>query len=177
MAPDEIASIFDSNGLFEKTVVFERGAYLKKEDSIDTNIYFIQSGSVYAFIMDGNEERIVRFGYRGNIIVPLDSFLTEQPSNLYIQTIKKSTVKIISKSSFQKFLQQNAIKSNLWATILEDLVVQQIEREKDLLIQSPVERYKRVLKRSPQLFQQIPNKYIASYLRMSAETLSRLKKR
>ncbi|MCH5717306.1 cyclic nucleotide-binding domain-containing protein [Niabella hibiscisoli] len=61
--------------------------------------------------------------------------------------------------------------------MLEGLVVQQIEREKDLLIQSPRERYERVLKRSPQLFQEVANKYIAAYLRMSAETLSRLKKR
>ena len=43
------------------------------------------------------------------------------------------------------------------------------------LISSPKERYERVLKRSPQLFQEIPNKHIANYLRMSAETLSRLK--
>lgn len=177
MAPDEIASVFESNGLFEKTAVFGRGSYLKRAGSVDTNIYFIQSGSVYAFIMDGGEERIIRFGYEGNIIVPLDSFLTEQPSDMYIQAIKRTSVKIISKSLFQKFIQQNEVRAALWATILEDLVIQQMEREKDLLIQSPVERYKRVLKRSPQLFQQIPNKYIASYLRMSAETLSRLKKR
>ena len=61
-------------------------------------------------------------------------------------------------------------------SILEDLVLQQIEREKDLLYSSPKIRYERVLKRSPKLFQEIPNKYIANYLRMSPETLSRLKK-
>ncbi|WP_317127531.1 MULTISPECIES: hypothetical protein [Chryseobacterium] len=64
----------------------------------------------------------------------------------------------------------------MWTIILEDLVLQQVEREKDLLISAPKERYERVLKRSPQLFQQIPDKYIANYLRMSPETLSRLKK-
>jgi lipocalin len=55
-------------------------------------------------------------------------------------------------------------------------VYQQIEREKDILTASPRERYLRVLKRSPQLFQEIPDKYIANYLRMSPETLSRMKK-
>lgn len=177
MSPAEMVSFFNSNGLFEKTLIVERGGYLKKEGSIDTNIYFIQSGSVYAFIMDGNEERIIRFGYKGNIIVSLDSFLTEQPSDLYIQTIKKSTIRVVRKVAFQKILQQNQTNSQIWTNILEDLVLQQIEREKDLLVQSPVDRYKRVLKRSPQLFQHIPNKYIATYLRMTPETLSRLKKR
>ena len=64
----------------------------------------------------------------------------------------------------------------LWIAILENLVQQQMDREKDLLIDSPLERYNRVLKRSPKLFQEIPHKYIANYLRMSPETLSRLKK-
>jgi len=63
-----------------------------------------------------------------------------------------------------------------WQRILEQLIYQQFEREIDLLTASPVERYKRVLARSPQLFQEIPGKYIASYLRMTPETLSRIKK-
>ena len=51
-----------------------------------------------------------------------------------------------------------------------------MERERDILTSSPLERYNRVLKRSPLLFQEIPNKYIADYLRMTPETLSRIKK-
>lgn len=51
-----------------------------------------------------------------------------------------------------------------------------MERERDLLIESPKERYLRVFKRNPKLFQIIPNKHIANYLRMSPETYSRLKK-
>jgi len=64
----------------------------------------------------------------------------------------------------------------IWLEVLNQLIYQQIEREQDLLITSPIERYKRVLQRSPLLFQEIPNKYIASYLRMTPETLSRIKK-
>ena len=60
--------------------------------------------------------------------------------------------------------------------MLGELIYQQMERERDILTSSPLERYKRVLSRSPQLFQEIPNKHIASYLRMTPETLSRLKK-
>ena len=59
---------------------------------------------------------------------------------------------------------------------MEYLIYTQLEREKDILISSPHTRYERVLKRSPQVFQYVPHKYIASYLRMSPETLSRLKK-
>lgn len=167
---------FDIGSLFEKTVTIERNQFLKKGGSTDTHIYFIASGSLRIFITDGEEERIVRFGYQNNIVVALDSFFTQKPSDFYIQAIKKTTVKIISKEKFMTFINSNPENLKIWLEILEDLVLQQIEREKDLLVQSPRERYERVLKRSPQLFQEIPNKHIANYLRMTPETLSRLKK-
>jgi CRP-like cAMP-binding protein len=158
-----------------KTVTVERNQFLKVKGSIDTNIYYIESGSVRAFVLDDCDEQILRFGYSGNLIVSLDSFLTEKPSELFIQAIKKSVVKIIGKPQLDAFLQLDANRV-LWIQILEGLVVQQLEREVDILTNSPKERYQRVLQRSPRLFQEIPNRYIANYLRMSPETLSRLKK-
>jgi hypothetical protein len=59
---------------------------------------------------------------------------------------------------------------------MEGLILQQIEREKDLLLDSPKDRFERVFQRNPKIFQLIPDKHIANYLRMSPETLSRLKK-
>lgn len=154
----------------------KRNEFLKLPGTKDTNVYFVEEGSIRIFIDDDNEERIIRFGYKGNIIVSLDSFLSDKPSEFYIQAIKSSTVKVASRKDFYTFVNSNIENLKLWNSILEDLVLQQIEREKDLLYNSPKIRYERVLKRSPQLFQEIPNKYIANYLRMSPETLSRLKK-
>jgi nitrogen-specific signal transduction histidine kinase len=68
---------------------------------------------------------------------------------------------------------QDSLKG--YIQLLETLVTQQIDREIDLLITSPTERLRRVLERSPNLFQQVPLKYIASYLRMKPETLSRIR--
>ncbi|MFP7658068.1 Crp/Fnr family transcriptional regulator [Chryseobacterium proteolyticum] len=163
-------------GLFQAQKTIQRYQFLKVKGETDTHIYFVQEGSVRIFIMDENEERIVRFGYKGNIIVSLDSFLSEKPSDFYIQAIKRTTVKIATKKNFYELIRSDDQHLNWWTHVLEDLVLQQIEREKDLLIYSPRERFERVLKRSPKLFQEIPNKYIANYLRMSPETLSRLKK-
>lgn len=161
--------------LSEKTITLERNEYLKVKGSIDTNIYYIESGSLKAFVMDNFEEQIIRFGYQENIIASLDSFLTGKPSDFYIQAIKKSVVKVITKQQVDLFLESKTNRI-FWKKLLESLVLQQLEREVDILTSSPKERYQRVLKRSPQLFQEIPNKHIANYLRMSAETLSRLKK-
>ena len=161
--------------LSDKEITIDRNEFLKVKGSIDTNLYYIESGSLRIFVLDDYEEQTVSFGYKENIIVSLDSFLTGKPSGLYIQAIKKTVVKVVTKEKFDKFLEEEN-NQNLWTKILENLVVQQMEREIDILTNSPKERYERVLKRSPQLFQEIPNRHIANYLRMSAETLSRLKK-
>ena len=161
--------------LSEKTITLERNEYLKVKGSIDTNIYYIESGSLKAFVINNFEEQIIRFGYQENIIASLDSFLTGKPSDFFIQAIKKTVVKVITKQQIDSFLESEDNRI-LWTKILEDLVLQQMEREVDILKNSPKARYQRVLDRSPQLFHEIPHRYIANYLRMSPETLSRLKK-
>lgn len=161
--------------LSDKTITIDRNEFLKVKGSIDTNVYYVESGSLRIFVLDDYEEQTIRFGYKENIIVSLDSFLTGKPSDLFIQAIKKSVIKVITKKQIDKFLETESNR-NLWLKIFENLVIQQMEREIDILTNSPKARYERVLKRSPQLFQEIPNRHIANYLRMSAETLSRLKK-
>jgi len=161
--------------LSEKTITIDRNEFLKMKGSIDTNIYYVESGSLRIFILDDYEEQTIRFGYKDNIIVSLDSFFAGKPSDLFIQAIKKAVIKVVTKQQIDKFLETESNR-NLWTKILENLIIQQMEREIDILTNSPKERYERVLKRSPQLFQEIPKRHIANYLRMSAETLSRLKK-
>jgi CRP-like cAMP-binding protein len=171
----EIQTLLEQNDLFEKTVKCNRNDFLKVGGTSDSQVYFIESGSFKVFVLNENEEQIIRLGYEGDIIVSLDSFLNEKPSDFYIQAIKKSLVRIISKEKFYAFVYQNEQNMRWWISMLENLTLQQIEREKDILTSSPKERYLRVLKRSPHLFQFIPNRHIANYLRMSPETLSRLK--
>lgn len=161
--------------LSQKKISIDRNEYLKVKGSIDTNVYYVESGSLRIFVLDNYEEQTIRFGYKDNLIVSLDSFLTGRPSDFYIQAIKKTTVHIITKQQVDDFLLTDSNKT-LWVSMLENLLVQQMEREVDILTSSPKERYERVLKRSPQLFQEIPLRHIANYLRMSAETLSRLRK-
>ena len=166
----------NNENLWDREIELERNEYLKVRGSIDTNIYLIVNGSLRIFVIDQNEEHTIRFGYKDNLIASLDSFLNEQPSEFYIQALKKTRVKAINKKKYISFIESSQENKKTWLIILENLVLQQMERERDILTSSPIERYNRVLKRSPQLFQEIPNKYIASYLRMTPETLSRIKK-
>ncbi|MEM6963477.1 MAG: Crp/Fnr family transcriptional regulator [Bacteroidota bacterium] len=166
----------DKANLWQKSISLSRGEYLKVEGSTDTNLYYIENGSLRIFRENDFEEQTIRLGYKNNFIAALDSYISEKPSELYIQAIKKSELKVVPKPAFQKWLESDPTHIELWLKITTQLIYEQLEREKDILTNSPYERYQRVLKRSPHLFQEVPNKYIASYLRMTPETLSRIKK-
>jgi CRP-like cAMP-binding protein len=170
-----IRDLNDGN-LWDDNIFLKRNELLKVAGQCDTNIYFIVSGSLRMYVLDENEEQTIRFGYKGNLITDLEAFLTSQQSSLTIQAIKASELKVISKQKFEDYITKSNEFKLVWIKVLESLIFQQLERERDLLTSSPIERYRRVLERSPQLFQEIPNKYIASYLRMTPETLSRIKK-
>lgn len=161
--------------LWKETKTFSRNQFIKVAGSADSNLYFIAEGAVRVYLLEEDEELTIRFGYQNDFITALDAFITGKASELYIQALKKTTVKVISKEVYQNFIQSDKKYIQLWYVLLEQLVVQQLERERDLLTSSPQVRYDRVVNRSPKLFQEIPLKYIASYLRMTPETLSRIR--
>lgn len=162
--------------LWESELELSRNEYLKVSGSKDTRVFFVIEGSLRAFMIDEEEEHTIRFAYSGDIVAALDSFVTEQASPLYIQAIKKSRLKVLSKKAFLDLIKSSQLNMQIYQDLLLQLVHQQMEREQDLLTSSPQERYRRVLERSPRLFQEVPHRYIASYLRMTPETLSRIKK-
>ncbi len=153
-----------------------RNEFLIQPGSIENHLYFIESGAFRAFYLSEFEEHTIRFGYTGSIFTALDSFLSGKPTELYLQAIRESTIRIWPKKDFQAFMTSSNSRMQMYLKLLEEFVLQQMEREIDILTYSPSERFNRVLSRSPKLFQEIPLKYIASYLRMTPETLSRLKK-
>lgn len=166
----------EAQGLWERKKILRRNAFLKYAGSVDTNIYFIEKGSLRIFVEEDSEEHTIRFGYRNNFIAVLDSFLSESPSELSVQAIKRTELKVMGKKAFMRLVESSPDNMKCWLAIMGELVRQQMEREIDILTTSPEKRYRRVLRRSPALFQEIPGKYIASYLRMTPETLSRIKK-
>lgn len=171
---NQLIEILSSN--WEQEIVLRRNEYLIEKGSVNTDLFLVEEGSLRVFIEDEEEEHTIRFGYKNSIITALDSFLTEKPTKFYIQALKKSKLKMISRNNFNELMQSSEKSRKVWEQLLQSFVYQQIEREIDLITYSPQKRVENVLKRSPQVFQEIPLKYIASYLRMTPETLSRILK-
>jgi CRP-like cAMP-binding protein len=155
--------------------IISKGEFLIKEGEVERNLYRVESGAVRVFYLSEFEEHTIRLGYEGSFITSLSSFITGRPSEFYIDAIRKTTLNVISKDALLKLVNESQESMQQYIILLETMITQQIEREVDLLITSPTERLKRVLQRSPNLFQEVPLKYIASYLRMKPETLSRIR--
>ncbi len=173
--PNFTQKLFDSFDAIADRKVIAKGDFLVKAGDVERNLYLIESGAVRVYYVSEFEEHTVRLGYKGSFINSLSSFIRENPSEFYIDAIRKTTVKIISKEKLKAIVHESQESLLQYNELLESLVTQQIDREIDLLITSPAERLNRVLQRSPHVFQEIPLKYIASYLRMKPETLSRIR--
>lgn len=171
-----LVELFTQHNAWDKDQTIKRNEFVKSAGSKETHIYFVLEGALRVFYLDDEQEHSIRFAYRHNFITLLDSLLSQKASSLNLQAIKKTIIKTVSYKKINELLAKDEVFAQLWFATLGNLVQQQMEREIDLLTSSPLIRYQRVLKRSPQLFQEIPNRYIASYLRMSPETLSRIKK-
>ena len=172
---EELKNKLENEDLLGNVRRLKKGEFLKMSNTVDTNLYFIAKGCVRVFFVDEENEHILYFGYKGSLITALDSFIIQETSKLCIQILRETEVHTISQERFSAFIKGNTENQNLWQDVLKELIVMQTQREMDLLVSSPQKRYENALHARPDLFQEIPNKYIASYLRMSAETLSRVK--
>lgn len=159
----------------QPSVIFRKGDLLIREGEVEKNVYLIKSGLVRVFLLSEHEEQVIRFGYKGSMINSLNSFLKRTPSEFYLESLRKTYAKVMSREQFFELVNSSERSLRGYAKLLESGITQHIEREMDLLTASPTERLARVLTRSPNLFQEVPLKYIASYLRMTPETLSRIR--
>lgn len=169
----DLMTLFQTEGIKKSLIKDE---LLLKEGQVENSLYLIESGAVRVFLLSELEETNIRFGYSGSMINSLASFLRQSPSEFYIEALRKTEIKILSREQILDFIHRSQAHLEGYTAFIESAFAQQIDREIDLLTPSPADRLGRVLKRSPNLFQEIPLKHIASYLRMTPETLSRIRK-
>ena len=157
-------------------IVVKRNKYLTQTGQTEKYLYLIIDGALIITYTQHEEELTVRLGYKDSVIASLDSFISEKPSQFSLKAIRKTKVMRLDREIYLHFINSNPKLNNFHSLIINELLISMFDREIDLLTSSPLSRYQRILKRSPQVFQEIPLKYIASYLRMTPETLSRLRK-
>lgn len=156
---------------------FTRNAIITRAGSVEPRFYIVKSGvQSLSFPHDG-EDICVGFAYDGSWSGAFDSFVTRTPSRFDLRAITDSVLLGIEHTDLQRLYDQLPVMERFGRLILEELVVGRATREIEQLSLSAEERYDRLVARSPKLLQLVPQKDIASYLRMSPETFSRLRAR
>lgn len=141
-------------------------------------MYYILKGGVrlYYDLAEKDKEVSMYFRFENTFISCYTSFLTQTPSRQIIRAIEDSQLVRISYDSAQ-VLMKYRVGEKIFRQNAEELFIIKERREESLLLESPDERYLNLVKTNPDWFQRIPQHQIASYLGMSPETLSRIKKR
>jgi CRP-like cAMP-binding protein len=153
-----------------KTVLLSEGKIAKRA-------YYIEKGSIRVWFNNMEKEVTFQFFFEGSVVSSVESFQKGLPSMFSIESLEPCILHSISKKDFDIIIQQSpAIKSQFEDTLFERLLLYQklfISRIKD----SPEQRYKELLKNSPEIIQRVPLHYIASYLGITPVSLSRIRKR
>jgi CRP-like cAMP-binding protein len=180
---DQIATISEQDWDFftsklQRRILPKKTVFLKINE-IENHISFIESGVVRLFIPKENPEKEITFGFsfKNQFISAYDSFLTQQPSLYQLQTLIETTVLSISYNDLQEVYKKTTIGNLIGRLTAERLFLIKSKREQNLLNLSAEERYVILFKERPELLKIIPLKYISSYIGVTAQALSRIRKR
>ncbi|MEL1240416.1 Crp/Fnr family transcriptional regulator [Flavobacterium flavipallidum] len=144
----------------------------------DSNLYFVKKGCVRLFVVDNNGEQInMGFGYENSLITCFQTFIEGKPSLISIEAVLETELLAIAKSDLMQLIHTNPEIALWYQSMLELTLTGHIQRQVELLTLKPKERYAVFMKRSGHLINRIPLKFIASYLMMKPETLSRIRAR
>jgi len=153
----------------------KRNDFLIEKEQVESSLFFVIEGSLRIYYPYEEDEICVGFGHTNNLVCSYPSFIRQQPSAYYIQALAPTKTIAIHQQDFYNLFDHHPKIERAWRMLEEEALLGKIERETEMLTFTAEERYSRLLQRSPHIFQHIPRKYIASYLRMSPETLSRLR--
>ena len=180
---DQIATISNSDWAFftsklQPRVIKKKEVFLKI-NTIEHHISFIESGVVRLFIPKENPEKEITFGFsfKNQFISAYDSFLTQTPSAYQLQALTETTLLSITYHDLQAVYNNTQIGNLIGRLTAERLFLLKSKREQNLLNLTAEERYLKLFKERPELLKVIPLKYISSYIGVTAQALSRIRKR
>ncbi|WP_026752782.1 Crp/Fnr family transcriptional regulator [Sediminibacter sp. Hel_I_10] len=180
---DQIATISAKDWSFftsklQPRIIPKKSIFLKL-NAVEDHISFIESGVVRLFIPKEDPEKEITFGFsfKDQFISAYDSFLTRLPSDYQLQALTETRLLSINYSDLQSVYQNTQIGNLIGRLTAERLFLLKSKREQNLLNLSAEERYIKLFKERPELLEIIPLKYISSYIGVTPQALSRIRKR
>lgn len=160
-------------------ITLKKNTNLLKVGAVENYLSFITEGCVRFYIPKEEEENDLTFGFlfKNQFVTAYDSFITQNPSNYQISTLTDTTLWRITFNDLQDVYKNTKSGNFIGRRMAEDMFLIKSKRELSLLNRTAEERYLDLFTERPKLLQQIPLKYIASYIGVTPQGLSRIRKR
>uniref|UniRef100_A0AB33J335 Crp/Fnr family transcriptional regulator n=1 Tax=Prevotella sp. GTC17254 TaxID=3236794 RepID=A0AB33J335_9BACT len=154
---------------------FAKNEVILKEGDVCRNIYYVDRGLIRQFYFKNGKEVTEHLGEDRTIFMCIESLFREEPSKLQVEAIEPTIIYALPKHRLEEVALHNVNIQILYRKILEEsLIISQVHA--DLVrFESAQERYKKICKLNPQVVLRAPLVYIANYLQMTPETLSRVR--
>ena len=154
---------------------FQKGEIILKEGDICDRIYWITKGLVRQFYYKNGKEMTEYMATENHICMCIESLFNEKPTHLQVIALEPTIIFALPKKQLEAVAMKSVNIQILYRKILEESLILSQIRADMLRFESAIDRYQKLVKRSPQLVMRAPLVYIASYLQMTPETLSRVR--
>jgi len=154
-----------------------RKEILLQDNKICNFIAFIAQGSIRHFHVKDGVEKTCDISFENSWVTDFQSFTSESTGKMNLQAMEETTVFMIRKQNLIKLYQECSKYETFGRLMAEQVAQRATDIAMSLSSEKPEERFKNLLISQPDLFQRVPQKYIANFLGISPESLSRIRKR
>ncbi|QXV66864.1 Crp/Fnr family transcriptional regulator [Mucilaginibacter sp. 21P] len=178
----EKAVVIDKNekeliaGLFHEKK-YGKGEYFLKEGDVCKYVGFMISGVMRYYINDDGEDKTYGFAKESEFICNNESFLPQLPSRQSIQALEDCNLLVIGYNDLQRFYISFKNGERFGRLVIEQVFIKTLRGFNSFYTDSPEIRYEKFVKEYPDLLQRIPQYYIASYVGVKPQSLSRIRSR
>ena len=159
----------------EKTV--GRRVELLPAGTVADSVFYIKSGLLRESFMEDGKDITVQFFFEGQAVASIESFWKGTPSEVSIEAVEPSVLKVFKKADIQAYLEQHPESGIAIAQFAYSRMINYYHLFLSRIKDSPEKRYKLLLEEHPQMVARIPQHYLASYLGITPVSLSRIRAR
>ena len=161
-----------------KPVKYKRNEILLQSGMVAKEVFFVVDGLLHQYYIDeAGNERTCDFTFENKFITDLESFSHKTPSASSIKALKATACMAVTCAGLTQLMQESVAARNYFNIVVEQIARESMKRTKSLLTCSPEQRFAELLDEQPGIFQKVPQRYIAQYLGIAPESLSRIKRR
>jgi CRP-like cAMP-binding protein len=165
---DYVAGLFKNRKLKKHDFLLEQG-------TVCSDLVFVQEGCLRLYYVHDEVEVSVWFAFANSSAIDIYSFISEKPSNYFLQAIEDSEIWYLPKQELLKLYETHPKMQEMMRSFWEDAVLNLIDRFTALQRDSAEQRYLDLLAK-PAYMQKIPQKYLASFIGVTPTSLSRIRK-